>query len=839
MLREMQEIKDLAIKYSKADLGRMVQLNLLDPQKAMMAGMMIQRIEQQNAKPPQTTAIQDVLGLPAVAAAQPAQPQMAQAPQPQMPPQGAPAPQPTMMAAEGGLTTIPADNIGEYAGGGIVAFDEGGEVPGYATGGTPPGLFDALVQAESRGKQSAVSSKGARGVAQLMPGTMRDPGYGITPVKDDSEEENRRVGREYLSVMLKKYKGNIDNALAAYNWGPGNVDKHLRKYGELTPEKLPKETRNYIPKVKNFLAQQERGRSEPTRVAAREATDGVMDMPALRSRSGVPSLLRGPLERITNLLPSAGAEEFSEATMDVPAGRMMQANYAEGGIASFKDGGLDMPVDLQTPFDMSGGNRTVYGTTTTDAFRPTSEAEPTSSVFGRMFSGVLEGPSGARERYSAQQGVLERQRALRMRLQQLEGYGFAQQTRAQQAEAEQIRKELSALEGQLRTAARTQTAAPPQSAVPAAGIRAEPPQTQAYPVKGGFETVAPDQFPLQSATEMGARRREGFAPAQNLPPVAGAPEAEGGKPTPSMPNIAPPNLKGTSFEDYVARTTPKVGKLDVTQTKDLKTLGAERRQAEVDEGLDPDMFSKIIKGIEEKKGKAASEKDAALGLGIMKAGFKLMGSRKGQEFQTLSEGAQEGLNDYAKAVERVKDRQDKYDERIEQLRMADAQAKRTGLQSDIARRDRLEERAQVDKTALFNAENAAANAGVQAAATLSSNDQNRLVDIWKTEKTTGAQKYAVDMQAKVQSELNEVYRMGMLQANQAKIVMDAANDFIAKNAALPAYMKDPAKLKNDAVAYAYEMAGNLGILPKGATVPQPRQFTKDELNRMYNLQPVK
>lgn len=830
MLRQIQEIQDLATKYSKADLGRMVQLGLLDPQKAMMAGMMIQRIEQQNAKPPQTTVAQEVLGLP-TAAATPAQPQMQQMQQPQMqqmqqPPQAAP---------NAGVEALPAGDVGNYAGGGIVAFDEGGEVPGYATGGTPPGLFDALVQAESRGKQSAVSSKGARGVAQLMPGTMRDPGYGITPVKDDSEEENRRVGREYLSVMLKKYKGNIDNALAAYNWGPGNVDKHLRKYGELTPEKLPKETRNYIPKVKNFLAQQERGRSEPTRVAAREATDGVMDMPALRSRSGVPSLLRGPLERITNLLPSAGAEEMSMIPMDAPAG----SAYAGGGIASFKDGGLDMPVDLQTPFDMSGGNRTVYGTTTTDAFRPTSEAEPTSSVFGRMFSGVLEGPSGARERYSAQQGVLERQRALRMRLQQLEGYGFAQQTRAQQAEAEQIRKELSALEGQLRTAARTQTAAPPQSAVPAAGIRAEPPQTQAYPVKGGFETVAPDQFPLQSATEMGARRREGFAPAQNLPPVAGAPEAEGGKPTPSMPNIAPPNLKGTSFEDYVARTTPKVGKLDVTQTKDLKTLGAERRQAEVDEGLDPDMFNKIIKGIEEKKGKAASEKDAALGLGIMKAGFKLMGSRKGQEFQTLSEGAQEGLNDYAKAVERVKDRQDKYDERIEQLRMADAQAKRTGLQSDIARRDRLEERAQVDKTALFNAENAAANAGVQAAATLSSNDQNRLVDIWKTEKTTGAQKYAVDMQAKVQSELNEVYRMGMLQANQAKIVMDAANDFIAKNAALPEYMKDPAKLKNDAVAYAYGMAGNLGILPKGAAIPEPTKPTEQDYMNRYKIPPVK
>ena len=339
MQRQIQEIQALATKYSKADLGRMVQLGLLDPQKAMMAGMMIQRIEQQNAKPPQSTVAQEVLGMPTLASG-PMNPEPTLRKPPQL---GAPPAPPLMMAAEGGLTTIPADNVGEYAGGGIVAFADGGEadVPGFAAG-IPPGLFEALVEAESRGKHSAVSNKGARGVAQLMPGTMRDPGYGIKPVRDDSEAENRRVGQEYLSAMLRKYKGNIDNALAAYNWGPGNVDKHLKKYGELTPEKLPKETRTYIPKVKNFMAQQEPRRSEPVRVAERPPVDDMSGgIPAgqlmpVQDRVGMPALLRRPLERVTRLLPSAEAAGLEE----LPAGMQARAEYAGGGILGYKDRGL-------------------------------------------------------------------------------------------------------------------------------------------------------------------------------------------------------------------------------------------------------------------------------------------------------------------------------------------------------------------------------------------------------------------------------------------------------------------------------------------------------------------
>jgi hypothetical protein len=114
MDRQIAEIRSLATKHSKEELGRMVNMGLLDPQKAMLAGMMIDRIQKQNAKPPQSTVAEDVLGLPGMA-------QKAQAQQMQQP-------------EAAGVEALPAGNVGEYAGGGIVAFAHGGDIPGYADG---------------------------------------------------------------------------------------------------------------------------------------------------------------------------------------------------------------------------------------------------------------------------------------------------------------------------------------------------------------------------------------------------------------------------------------------------------------------------------------------------------------------------------------------------------------------------------------------------------------------------------------------------------------------------------------------------------------------------------
>jgi hypothetical protein len=115
--------------------------------------------------------------------------------------------------------------------------------------GVDDSLLKHVLHKESRGRRYdkdgnlLTSPKGAQGEMQVMPGTQRDPGYGVVPARDSSPDEMARVGRDYLNAMMKRYK-DPKLAAVAYNWGPGNTDKWLMAGAD--PSKLPAETRNYI-----------------------------------------------------------------------------------------------------------------------------------------------------------------------------------------------------------------------------------------------------------------------------------------------------------------------------------------------------------------------------------------------------------------------------------------------------------------------------------------------------------------------------------------------------------------------------------------------------------------
>lgn len=114
-----------------------------------------------------------------------------------------------------------------------------------------PTLASAVMQVESGGNPDAVSPKGAIGTMQTMPATLVDPGYGVLPARDRSSDELERVGKDYLAAMTQKYE-DPRMALAAYNWGPGNVDRALSSSGgnaDAVLASAPKETRNYVAKV--------------------------------------------------------------------------------------------------------------------------------------------------------------------------------------------------------------------------------------------------------------------------------------------------------------------------------------------------------------------------------------------------------------------------------------------------------------------------------------------------------------------------------------------------------------------------------------------------------------
>jgi hypothetical protein len=87
------------------------------------------------------------------------------------------------------------------------------------------------------------SPKGALGEMQVMPMTIKDPGFGVRAARDNSPDEIARVGRDYLSAMYSRY-GDPKLAAIAYNMGPGATDKWLAAGAD--PRKLPAETRGYV-----------------------------------------------------------------------------------------------------------------------------------------------------------------------------------------------------------------------------------------------------------------------------------------------------------------------------------------------------------------------------------------------------------------------------------------------------------------------------------------------------------------------------------------------------------------------------------------------------------------
>lgn len=126
-----------------------------------------------------------------------------------------------------------------------------------------PALVYAIIRTESRFDPYAVSTAGAKGLMQLLDETARDCARELKIEAPEPEalfepQTNIRLGCCYLQKLLRTYHGDLETAVAAYNGGPGNVEKWLKdqslidERGVLVRVPFP-ETRNYVERVMKAL----------------------------------------------------------------------------------------------------------------------------------------------------------------------------------------------------------------------------------------------------------------------------------------------------------------------------------------------------------------------------------------------------------------------------------------------------------------------------------------------------------------------------------------------------------------------------------------------------------
>lgn len=127
------------------------------------------------------------------------------------------------------------------------------QIPGPVA---PDSTYGRMLQVESGNRdfdaqgRPITSPKGAMFASQVMPATAANPGFGIRPAASQTPEEYNRVGQEYFQALLQKYNGDEQKAIAAYNMGPGAVDRNIaQNQGQFNVSAAPQETQSYLRRV--------------------------------------------------------------------------------------------------------------------------------------------------------------------------------------------------------------------------------------------------------------------------------------------------------------------------------------------------------------------------------------------------------------------------------------------------------------------------------------------------------------------------------------------------------------------------------------------------------------
>lgn len=235
-------------------------------------------------------------------------------------------------------------------------------------------LLRLVAQAESGNRdydaagRVVTSPVGAKGRMQVMDATNRDPGFGVRPAVDDSLGERARVGQDYLGAMVNHYGGDVRKGLAAYNAGPGNVDRALARaqhagdadWMRYLPK--PEETVPYVEKI----------------VAGMRGQPGTLDRVAA---AVFPSATAASAPNV-----DWNSVQWDEPTAQVAAPEIdwntvqWEAATPEAGVSRSPDGALRVEMSQESA---------------PPPVEPTQAQKIQASTFGRMAQGAVVDPLNA------------------------------------------------------------------------------------------------------------------------------------------------------------------------------------------------------------------------------------------------------------------------------------------------------------------------------------------------------------------------------------------------------------------------------------------------------------
>lgn len=182
-----------------------------------------------------------------------------------------------------------------------------------------PAFLKAVAKQESGGRMDARSKRGAEGLMQLLPSTAAE--LGVKNIRDPAQ--NIEGGAKYLSQLSKRYNGDPEKMLAAYNYGMGNLDRTMEKRGTRNyaglAAHMPAETRKYVPTIMRQTHQYKNdqavyARENPERPAkTQEAPKATAQAVQVRADAAVPNVVP-----VTKDLSSTKAGKIAQGNDDSP-----------------------------------------------------------------------------------------------------------------------------------------------------------------------------------------------------------------------------------------------------------------------------------------------------------------------------------------------------------------------------------------------------------------------------------------------------------------------------------------------------------------------------------------